>query len=185
MLGDETQTFHRLPFSLFLASNCFPCCFFCFLLLFVGWENVPQQVPNMHSYSKYVTFRGKVVCRKCYTEWKRSLLYIFLIISYWYRYQSVIIHKIYIYLPPWKSMWFTEEIALSTLNLSLFICTFICKIGSYIKNGTEVHKVRVGFWAAALTNFKHPLVDLTIIKIVIPFYNAISTIVFESRKSHG
>ena len=121
MLGDETQTFHRLPFSLFLASNCFPCCFFCFLLLFVGWENVPQQVPNMHSYSKYVTFRGKVVCRKCYTEWKRSLLYIFLIISYWYRYQSVIIHKIYIYLPPWKSMWFTEEIALSTLNLSVYM----------------------------------------------------------------
>lgn len=79
----------------------------------------------------------------------------------------------------------TEEIVLSTLNLSLFICTFICKIGSYIKNGTEVHKVRVSFWAAALTNFRHPLVDLTIIKIVIPFYNAISTIVFESRKSHG
>ena len=36
MLGDKAQTFHKLPFSLLLASDCFPRCFFCFLLLFVG-----------------------------------------------------------------------------------------------------------------------------------------------------
>ena len=46
MLGDKAQTFRRLPFSLLLASNCFPRCFFCFLLPFVGWKNVPQQVPK-------------------------------------------------------------------------------------------------------------------------------------------
>ena len=77
MLGYKTQTFHRLPFSLLLASNCFPHCFFCFLLLalFVGWENVPQQVPNTRSSRTYVTFRGKVVCRKCYSE--KGVCYIF------------------------------------------------------------------------------------------------------------
>ena len=38
MLGDKSETFRRLPFSLLLASNCFPRCFFCFLLPFVGWK---------------------------------------------------------------------------------------------------------------------------------------------------
>ena len=48
MLGDKAQTFRRLPlnFSLLLTSHCFPRCFFCFLLPFVGWKNVPQQVPK-------------------------------------------------------------------------------------------------------------------------------------------
>ena len=38
----------------------------------------------------------------------------------------------------------TEEIALSTLNLSVFLWTF-ARSESYIKNGTEVHKVRESF----------------------------------------
>ena len=46
MLGDKAQMFRRLPFSLLLANNCFPRCFFCLLLPFVGWKNVPQQVPK-------------------------------------------------------------------------------------------------------------------------------------------
>ena len=65
MLGDKAQTFHRLPFSLLLASNCFPRCLFCFLLPFVGWKNIPQQAPKTSSYHTYVTVREKVVCRNC------------------------------------------------------------------------------------------------------------------------
>ena len=67
MLGDKAQTFRGLPvpFSLLLASNCFLRCFFCFLLPFVWWINVQQQVPKTTSYRTYVTFREKVVCRKC------------------------------------------------------------------------------------------------------------------------
>ena len=46
MLGDKVRTFRRFPFLLLLASNCFPRCFFCFLLPFLWWKNVPQQVPK-------------------------------------------------------------------------------------------------------------------------------------------
>ena len=45
-----------------LARNRFPRCF---LLPFVGWKNVPQQVPKTSSYRTCVTFREQVVCRKC------------------------------------------------------------------------------------------------------------------------
>ena len=42
--------------------------------------------------------------------------------------------------------------------------------------------MRESFCAVELTNFKHPF-DITIIKIIIPLYNTIKTIVFESRKT--
>ena len=68
-----------------------------------------------------------------------------------------------------------------TLNFFLFLWTF-ARSESYIKNGIEVHrKWGKAFWAVVLTNFKHAF-DL-IIKIIIPLYNTIRTIVFESRNS--
>ena len=42
--------------------------------------------------------------------------------------------------------------------------------------------MRESFLAVVLINFKHPF-DLSMIKIVIPLYNTISTIVFESRET--
>ena len=81
MLDDKAQTFLRLLFSLLLARDCFPRCL---LLPFVGWKNVPKQVPKTSSYRTCVTFREKVVCRKCCRKLiyksiivKRSSLYLF------------------------------------------------------------------------------------------------------------
>ena len=117
MLGDKAQTFRRLLFSLLLARNRFPRCF---LLPFVGWKNVPQQVPKTSSYRTCVTFREKVVCRKCCRKLinksaivKRSLLYLFTL----YRFNTGI-NLI------GNQCDVTEEIALSTLNLFLFLKTF-------------------------------------------------------------
>ena len=117
MLGDKAQTFRRLLFSLLLARNRFPRCF---LLPFVGWKNVPQQVPKTSSYRTCVTFREKVVCRKCCRKLinksaivKRSLLYLFTL----YRFNTGI-NLI------GNQCDVTEEIALSTLNLFLFLRTF-------------------------------------------------------------
>ena len=98
---------------------------------------------------------------------KRSLLYLF---NYWFNTcinlfgnQCVV----------------TEEIALSTLNLSLFLWTF-ARSESYVKKWHwSTHKVRESFWVVVLAYFKHCF-DLTIIKIIIPLYNAVNTIVFES-----
>ena len=75
----------------------------------------------------------------------------------------------------------TEEISLSTLNLAVFIG--ICKIGKlHQKWHWSTLIVRESFWAAELTIFKYPF-DTTTIKIIIPLYNTIRTIVFESRET--
>ena len=65
------------------------------------------------SYRTYVTFREKVVCRKCCGKLiklinktvvvKRSLLYLFTLLIQ-YGYQSVIIGENHFNWPPWKSM---------------------------------------------------------------------------------
>ena len=87
MLGDKAQTFRRLPFSLLLAqaSNCFPRCFFCFLLPFVWWkEKCSATGTKTSSYRTYATFREEAVCRKCCrmlinkTVVVRGICYIFL-----------------------------------------------------------------------------------------------------------
>ena len=62
MQGGKAQTFHRLRFSLLLASNCFPRGF---LKLVGSWKNVPHQVQNTRSNTSYVKFKQGVVCRKC------------------------------------------------------------------------------------------------------------------------
>ena len=128
MLGDKAQTFRRLLFSLLLARNRFPRCF---LLPFVGWKNVPQQVAKTSSYRTCVTSREKVVCRKCCRKLinksaivKRSLLYLFT-----YRFNTGINLL-------GNQCDVTEEIALSTLNLSLFLWTF-ARSESYIKKALK------------------------------------------------
>ena len=98
------------------------------LLPFVRWKNVPQQVPKTSSYRTCVTFREKVVCRKfCRIKLinksiivKRSLLYRF---NYWlYTGINLLGNQCVV----------TEEIAPSTLNLSLFLWT-CARSESYIK----------------------------------------------------
>ena len=129
------------------------------------------------SYRTCLTLREKVVCRECCRKLiyksvvvKWSLLYLF---NYWFNTGINLLGNQCVV---------TEEIALSTLNLSLFLWTF-ARSESYIKKWHwSTHKVRESFWAVVLANFKHCF-DLTIIKIIIPLYNTVNTIVFESRET--
>ena len=101
---------------------------------------------------------------------KRSLLYLF---NYWFNTGINLLGNQCVV---------TEEIALSTLNLSLFLWTFE-RSESYSKIWHwSTHKVRESVWAVVLANFKHYF-GLTIIKIIIPLYNTVNTIVFESRET--
>ena len=128
------------------------------------------------SYRTCLTLREKVVCRKYCRKLinksvivKRSLLYLF---NYWF--------NTGINLQVGNQFVVTEEIALSTLNLSLFLWTF-ARSESYIKKWHwSTHKVRESFWAVVLANFKH-FFDLTI--SFIPLYNTVNAIVFESRET--
>ena len=129
------------------------------------------------SYRTCLTLREKVVYRKCCRKLikksvivKRILLYLF---NYWFNTGINLLGN--------QVVVVTEEIALSSLNLSLFLWTF-ARSESYIKKWHwSTHKVRESFWAVVLANFKHCF-DLTIIKII-PLYNTVNTIVFESRET--
>ena len=60
----KLKTFHRLPFSLLLASNCFPRAVASYSCL-QGEKNVPQQVCKTCCNSAYAKLRESAVCRKC------------------------------------------------------------------------------------------------------------------------
>ena len=122
MLGDKAQTFRRFTVLAFTGKEPFPS-----LLLVV----VCRVEPKTSSYRTCETFREQVVCRKCCRKLinksaivKRSLVYLFT-----YRFNTGINLL-------GNQCDVTEEIAISTLNLSLFLWTFT-RSESYIKKALK------------------------------------------------
>ena len=78
--------------------------------------------------------------------------------------------------------WPAPKLKKLLFSLWIFLCFWGHLQDRKITPKNSIHKVRESFGAVALTNFKHPF-DLIITKIIIPLYNGISAMVFESRET--